>query len=426
MFIIACIYNIVFFLFIWYYNYVNKEEEMKFLCVNAGSSSLKFQLFEMPEEKVIISGYIEKIGLEDSFWTTKINGEKIKGAKYLKNHSEAVQVLLDELVKHKAVESLDEIKGVGHRVLHGGEKYSDSVLITDEVIQDIKDLTKLGPLHHPGNLAGIEALKEVLPDVPMVAVYDTAFHQTMPKKNYMYPVPYEWYLNYGVRKYGFHGTSHKYITVKMKELLKKDDVNLIICHIGSGASISAIKEGKCFDTTMGITPLDGLMMGTRSGSIDPSILEYVCKEADMTISDVTNDLNKKSGFLGISGFSDCRDVEEAAAKGDERAVLALDMYNDRIAKYIADYYIELEGKVDAIVFTAGVGENGSAVRESVISRLKPLGIELDKKVNESVAGFKDVSEGIISNKKSKVPVWVLPTNEELMIIKDTYEIVNNK
>ena len=399
---------------------------MKFLCVNAGSSSLKFQLFEMPEEKVIISGYIEKIGLEDSFWTTKINGEKIKGAKYLKNHNEAVEVLLDELVKHKAVKSLEEIKGVGHRVLHGGEKYSDSVLITDEVIQDIKDLTKLGPLHHPGNLAGIEALKKVLPKVPMVAVYDTAFHQTMPKKNYMYPVPYEWYLNYGVRKYGFHGTSHKYITVKMKEELKKDDVNLIICHIGSGASISAIKEGKCFDTTMGITPLDGLMMGTRSGSIDPSILEYVCKEADMSISDVTNDLNKKSGFLGISGFSDCRDVEEAAAKGDERAVLALDMYNDRIAKYIADYYIELEGKVDAIVFTAGVGENGSAVRESVISRLKPLGIELDKKVNDKVAGFKDIHEGVISTKKSKVPVWVLPTNEELMIIKDTYEIVNKK
>ena len=399
---------------------------MKFLCVNAGSSSLKFQLFEMPEEKVIISGYIEKIGLEDSFWTTKINGEKIKGAKYLKNHNEAVEVLLDELVKHKAVDSLDEIKGVGHRVLHGGEKYSDSVLITDEVIQDIKGLTKLGPLHHPGNLAGIEALKKVLPKVPMVAVYDTAFHQTMPKKNYMYPVPYEWYLNYGVRKYGFHGTSHKYITVKMKEELKKDDVNLIICHIGSGASISAIKDGKCFDTTMGITPLDGLMMGTRSGSIDPSILEYVCKEADMSISDVTNDLNKKSGLLGISGFSDCRDVEEAAAKEDERAVLALTMYNDRIAKYIAEYFIELEGKVDAIVFTAGVGENGSDVRESIISRLKPLGIELDKKVNDKVASFKEIHEGVISNKKSKVPVWVLPTNEELMIIKDTYEIVNKK
>ena len=241
---------------------------MKFLCVNAGSSSLKFQLFEMPEEKVIISGYIEKIGLEDSFWNTKVNGEKIKGAKYLKNHDEAVEVLLNELIEHKAVESLDEIKGIGHRVLHGGEKYSDSVIITDEVIENIKELTKLGPLHHPGNLAGIQALKAVLPDVPMVAVYDTAFHQTMPEKNYMYPVPYEWYVKYGVRKYGFHGTSHKYITLKMKEKLGKDDVNLIICHIGSGASISAIKEGKCFDTTMGITPLDGLMMGTRSGDID--------------------------------------------------------------------------------------------------------------------------------------------------------------
>ena len=321
---------------------------MKLLCVNAGSSSLKFQLFDMPEEKVIISGYIEKIGLEDSFWTTKVNGEKIKGAKYLKNHSEAVQVLLDELVKHGAVKSLDEIKGVGHRVLHGGEKYSDSVLITDEVIQDIKDLTKLGPLHHPGNLAGIEALKAVLPDVPMVAVYDTAFHQTMPKENYMYPVPYEWYLKYGVRKYGFHGTSHKYITTVMKEKLGKEAVNLIICHIGSGASISAIKDGKCFDTTMGITPLDGLMMGTRSGAIDPSILEYVCKESGEDIGTITNALNKKSGLLGVCGFSDNRDVEKAASDGDERAVLALNMYHDRIAKYIADYYIELGGSLCSI------------------------------------------------------------------------------
>ena len=396
---------------------------MKFLCVNAGSSSLKFQLFDMPEEKVLISGYIEKIGLEDSFWTTKVNGEKIKGAKYLKNHSEAVQVLLNELVEHKAVESLDEIKGVGHRVLHGGEKYSDSVLITDEVIQDIKDLTKLGPLHHPGNLAGIEALKEVLPNVPMVAVYDTAFHQTMPKENYMYPVPYEWYLKYGVRKYGFHGTSHKYITTVMKEKLGREDVNLIICHIGSGASISAIKDGKCYDTTMGITPLDGLMMGTRCGAIDPSILEYVCKESGMSIGDVTNELNKKSGLLGVSGFSDSRDIEEAAAKGDDRAQLALTMYNDRVAKYIADYYIELNGKVDAIVFTAGVGENGIEAREDIINRLSPLGIEIDKKTNGEIAGFKDKHEGVISSKKSTVPLWVVPTNEELMIIKDTYEIV---
>ena len=397
---------------------------MKFLCVNAGSSSLKFQLFEMPEEKVIISGYIEKIGLEDSFWNTKVNGEKIKGAKYLKNHDEAVEVLLSELIKHKAVESLDEIKGVGHRVLHGGEKYSDSVLITDEVIESIKELTKLGPLHHPGNLAGIEALKAVLPEVPMVAVYDTAFHQTMPEKNYMYPVPYEWYVKYGVRKYGFHGSSHKYITTVMKEKLGKEDVNLIICHIGSGASIAAVKDGKGFDTTMGLTPLDGLMMGTRSGAIDPSILEYVCKESEMTVAEVTNALNKKSGLAGISGLSDCRDVETAAGNGDEKAQLALTMYHERVAKYIADYFIELDGKVDAIVFTAGVGENGWEAREAILNKVAPLGIVVDKEKNASIAGFKEVHEGVITAKDSKIEAWVVPTNEELMIIKDTYAIVN--
>ena len=397
---------------------------MKFLCVNAGSSSLKFQLFEMPEEKVIISGYIEKIGLEDSFWNTKVNGEKIKGAKYLKNHDEAVAVLLDELIRHKAVESLDEIKGVGHRVVHGGEKYSDSVIITDEVIESIKELTKLVPLHHPGNLAGIEALKAVLPEVPMVAVYDTAFHQTMPEKNYMYPVPYEWYVKYGVRKYGFHGSSHKYITTVMKEKLGKEDVNLIICHIGSGASIAAVKDGKGFDTTMGLTPLDGLMMGTRSGAIDPSILEYVCKESEMTVAEVTNALNKKSGLAGISGLSDCRDVETAAGNGDEKAQLALTMYHERVAKYIADYFIELDGKVDAIVFTAGVGENGWEAREAILNKVAPLGIVIDKEKNASIAGFKEVHEGVITAKDSKIEAWVVPTNEELMIIKDTYAIVN--
>ena len=398
---------------------------MKFLCVNAGSSSLKFQLFDMPEEKVLISGYIEKIGLEDCFWNVKVNGEKIKSSRYLKNHEEAVQVLLDELIDHKVVSSLDEIKGVGHRVVHGGEKYSDSVLITDEVIESIKELTKLAELHHPGNLAGIQALQKVLPNVPMVAVYDTAFHQTMPKENYIYPVPYEWYLKHGVRKYGFHGTSHKYITLEMKKKLKKENVNLIICHVGSGGSISAIKNGKCFDTTMGLTPLDGLMMGTRSGSIDPSILNYICKESGESISDVTNDLNKKSGLLGVSGFSDSRDVEDAASRGDERAQLALTMYNNRVAKYVADFYIELEGKVDAIVFTAGVGENGIEFREDVIKKLAPLGISLDKDANSKIASYKDQSEGIISSKDSKIPVWVLPTNEELMIIKDTYAICQN-
>ena len=397
---------------------------MKLLCVNAGSSSLKFQLFEMPEETVIISGYIEKIGLEDTFWTTKINGEKIKGGRYLKNHSEAVEVLIEELLKHKAVKSLDEIKGVGHRVVHGAEKYKDSVIITDQVIQDIKDMTKFASLHHPGNLAGIEAMRKALPNVPMVAVYDTAFHQTMPDYNYMYPVPMEWYEKYGVRKYGFHGTSHKYITNVMKEKLGRDDVNLIIAHIGSGASISAIKDGKCYDTTMGLTPLDGLMMGTRSGSIDPSILEYVCKESGLSVGDITDALNKRSGLLGISGHSDSRDVEEAAAEGDQKAILALRMYNDRVAKYIAEYYVELNGDVDAIVFTAGVGENGCMAREDIISKLNCLGININKEVNDTIASYKDVQEGLISSNDSKVDVYVIPTNEELMIIKDTYEIIN--
>ena len=396
---------------------------MKFLCVNAGSSSLKFQLFEMPEEKVLISGYIEKIGLEDTFWNTKVNGQKIRGEKYLKNHNEAVEVLLNELLENKVVNSLDEIKGVGHRVLHGGEKYANSVLITDEVIQDIRDLTKLGPLHHPGNLAGIEALREVLPSVPMVAVYDTAFHQTMPKERFIYPVPYEWYLKYGVRKYGFHGTSHKYITRVMQEKLNKKDVNLIICHIGGGASISAIKDGKCFDTTMGLTPLDGLMMGTRCGAIDPSIIEFVCKESGKSVSDITDALNKKSGLLGVAGFSDSRDVENAAARGDERAILALNMYNNRIVNYIAQYYIELEGKVDAIVFTAGVGENGIEARADIISKLAPLGIKIDDSTNSLIASYKDIQEGLISSKDSKIPVWVIPTNEELMIVKDAYDII---
>ena len=397
---------------------------MKYLCVNAGSSSLKFQLFEMPEEKVIISGYIEKIGLEDSFWTTKYNGKKIKGEKYLKDHSKAVEVLINELLETGAVNSLKDIKGVGHRVLHGGEKYSDSVIITDEVISDIEELTKLGPLHHPGNLAGIRAMREALEDVPMVAVFDTAFHQTMPINNYLYPVPMEWYEKYGVRKYGFHGTSHKYITEKMQEVLGKKKVNLIICHIGSGASISAIKEGKCYDTTMGITPLDGLMMGTRSGSIDPSILEYVCKEANISIEEVTNTLNKQSGLLGVSGHSDSRDVEKAAEAGDENAILALDMYNDRVAKYIADYFVELEGDVDAIVFTAGVGENGILARSEIINRINCLGIYIDEDRNNEIASYKDKHEGIISSDDSKVKIYVEPTNEEVMIIRDTYEIVN--
>ncbi len=397
---------------------------MKILCVNAGSSSMKFQLFEMPERKVIISGYIEKIGSEDSFWNTKINGEKIRGEKFIKDHTEAAQVLIDELLRHKAVESMDEIKAVGHRVLHGGEKYADSVIIDDEVIESIKSLTKLGPLHHPGNLAGIEAMKSALPGVPMVAVYDTAFHQSMPEVNYIYPVPYEWYENYGVRKYGFHGTSHKYITKRMQELLGKEDVNIINCHIGSGSSICCIKDGKSYDTTMGLTPLDGLMMGTRSGAIDPSIIEYVAKESGMDVSEITNILNKKSGLLGVSKrFADHRDIEGGMEEGDHLSILANDLYIDRIVKYIAEYYVKLEGKVDAITFTAGLGENAREFREAIVNKLACLGIKIDAEENMKYASYCEKQEGVISTDDSSVPVYVVPTNEELMIILDTYEFV---
>ena len=395
---------------------------MKILSVNCGSSSLKFQMYEMPEEKVLISGYVEKIGQPDCFWNVKVNGEKIKSARPLANHTEAVDVLIEELFKHNIVKSLDEIERIGHRVLHGGEFFKESAVVTDEVIEKIKSLIPLGPLHLPGNLAGIEAFRKVLPNVPMVAVFDTAFHQTMPKRNYIYPVPLSWYEKYGVRKYGFHGTSHKYITEVMKQELGKEDVNLIVCHIGSGASIAAIKDGKCYNTTMGITPLDGLMMGTRSGAIDPSILEYVCKEANMSVEGVTNVLNKQSGFLGVAGQADCRDVEALVAEGNENAKLAYDMYCDRIAKYIAEYYLELNGKVDSIVFTAGVGENGSGVRKEVLDRLNPIGIFVDEEVNDKIASFKDIHKGVISTKDSKVEVRVLPTDEEIMIVRDTYNL----
>ena len=395
---------------------------MKILSVNAGSSSLKFTAYEMPEEKVIISGYIEKIGQEDSFWNTKINGQKIRGEKFIKDHAEAVQVLIDELFKHNAISSMDEIKGVGHRVLHGGEKYSDSVLIDDEVIQNIRELTKLGPLHHPGNLAGIEAMREALPNVPMVAVYDTAFHQTMPPLSYIYPVPYEWYEKYGVRKYGFHGTSHKYITNAVQKMLGKEDVNLISCHIGSGSSICCVKEGKSYDTTMGLTPLDGLMMGTRTGSIDPSIIEYVCKESGMSVEEVTTVLNKKSGLLGVSGkYADHRDIENAMNDGDERAKLANDMYIERIVKYIAEYYVKLEGKVDAIVFTAGLGENAREFREAIINKLNCIGLKIDKEANMEIASYKEKQEGMISAPDSVCPIYVIPTNEEVMIARDAYK-----
>ena len=394
---------------------------MKILCVNAGSSSLKFQLYEMPAEISIISGYVEKIGAADSFYTIKHEGKKTETARPIQDHVEAVKIMLEELVNYGAVKSLDEIRGVGHRVVHGGEKYADSVVIDDQVMNDIKEFTKFAPLHHPGNIAGIKAMQEALPEAVQVAVFDTAFHQTIPKVQYMYPVPMEWYKKYGVRKYGFHGTSHKYITEVMQKKLGKEKVNLIVCHVGSGASITAVKDGKSYDTTMGLTPLDGLMMGTRSGSIDPSIIKYMIDESGMSYDELDTALNKKSGLLGICGFNDNRDVEKAISEGSEDARLALDMYVDRIVRYIAEYYLELGGNVDAIAFTAGVLENGATTRADIIKGLAPLGIKLNEEVNNAIAGFKEITSGIITTEDSTVPVYVEPTNEEVMIIRDTYK-----
>ena len=392
---------------------------MKILSINAGSSSLKFTLFEMNDESIIVSGVFERIGLDNSFYTFKLNGEKITEEIELDTHTTAVKVLLDKLIDLKIINSFDEIKGVGHRILHGGEKYSESVLITDEVIESIKELTPLGPLHHPGEIAGILALKEVLPNVEMVAVYDTAFHQTMSEDTFLYPVPYKWYKEYNVRKYGFHGTSHKYIAETVKKILNKDKFKLISCHIGSGGSICAIKDGKCVDTSMGFTPLAGIMMGTRSGDIDPSIIPYVMEKEGKNAAEIIDDLNKKSGVLGLSELcSDMRDLVNACDEGNTQAIRAKNKYVRRVVDYIAQYYVLLE-KPDIIVFTAGVGENNVSIRREICEKLSCLGIKIDLDLNNTRG-----EEIKISTDDSSVLVYVVPTNEELMIARDTLRLMN--
>lgn len=395
----------------------------KFLIINAGSSSLKFSLYDMPETKEIVNGYIEKIGNLDSFYTLKYNGQKAEKSKVIMNHTEAVQTMLEELLENQFISDVSDIKGIGHRVLHGGEFYSESVIIDEEVLNNIKALTKLGPLHHPGEIAGIESMQSVMPNVPQVAVFDTAFHQTMPKENYMYAVPYNWYEENGVRKYGFHGTSHKYITETMQTYFDKKNVNLIICHVGSGASMCCVKDGKCHNTTMGLTPLDGLVMGTRSGNIDSSIIEYICKERNLSVEEATSILNKQSGLLGIAGKNDFRDLENLSNSGDEKAKLAIKMLRNSIVKFIAQYYVELNGQVDALVFTAGIGENAITLRSDIVNSISnAMNIELDVDANDNIAKFKENQSGIISTTDSKFKVMVIPTNEEYMILKDTFEL----
>lgn len=399
----------------------------KYLVINAGSSSLKFSLYEMPEAKEIVNGYVERIGNNNSCYTLKFDGKKIRKDEIVINHVSAVKFMLKELLENQFITDLSDIKGVGHRVLHGSEKYSDSVIIDEQVLNDIISLTELGPLHHPGQIDGINAMQQCLPGIPQIAVFDTAFHQTMPIENYLYATPYEWYEKDNVRKFGFHGPSHKYITEFSKKHYGKDDVNLIICHLGSGASMSCIKNGKSIDTTMGFTPLPGLVMGTRSGNIDPAIIPYIMKKENKTIDQVMDDLNKKSGLLGISGVSsDFRDIISAIENGNERAQIAFDKFKNEVVKTIGNYYFQLKGNVDAIIFTAGIGENVPQIREAIVNEIaEVMHVKINKLQNDNIASFKEYQSGVISTRGSKHEILVVPTDEEYMIVLDTYNLTRN-
>ncbi|MDD2409576.1 MAG: acetate kinase, partial [Bacilli bacterium] len=390
----------------------------KILSVNAGSSSLKFTLFEMPEEKELISGVFERIGLKNSFYTIKLKGDKFKTEVDLKNHKDAFEILIKELINNKIIENLNEVEGIGHRTVQGGPYFNKTVIATNENIKIVEDLSCLAPLHNPPIIVAIKAAMEVFKNATQTLVFDTAFHQTIEKENYIYPVPYEWYTKYNIRRYGFHGTSHKYITLRASEIMKRNDLKLITCHIGNGASISAVKNGQCINTSMGFTPNAGLMMGTRSGDIDATIVTYIMKQTGISAEMIDDILNKESGLLGVSGLSsDSRDVEAGIEKGDERCLLAQNIYVNRVVEYIAKYYVELEG-ADAIIFTAGLGENGIAVRKQIIDKLNILGIKIDENRN-NIRG----EEKLISADDSSVPVYVIPTNEELMIALDTFTLI---
>ena len=393
---------------------------MKVLVINCGSSSLKYQLIDMSNENVLAQGLVERIGI-DGILTQKVDGrEKYIVETDLKDHKVAIDLVLNTLVDkaNGVINSMDEISAVGHRVVHGGEKYSTSVLINEEVMKNLEDLASLAPLHNPANIIGIKACMALMPNTPMVAVFDTAFHQTMPQKAFMYPIPYEYYEEDHIRRYGFHGTSHKYVAGKVAEVMGKNikDIKTITCHLGNGVSVTAVDGGKSIDTTMGFTPLDGIIMGSRSGSIDPAIVTYLMKEKGYSIEEMDEILNKKSGVLGISGVgTDFRDIRSAAKENNKRALLTMDLYGYQIKKQIGAYAAAMAG-LDAIVFTAGIGEHAPEIRERALTNMEFLGIKIDLKKNDN----QDVGEGMeISTEDSKVKVFVIPTNEELMIAKET-------
>ncbi|HHQ4319973.1 acetate kinase [Clostridium perfringens] len=396
---------------------------MKILIINCGSSSLKYKLIDMANEKDIIEGIVERIGLDQSRLVQKNElREKYILEKEIKDHKEAIDIVLNTLVDPKVgvIKSIDEITAVGHRVVHGGERYSSSIIINEEVIKYLEECSKLAPLHNPANIIGIRACQSLMPNKEMVAVFDTAFHGTLPEKAYIYAIDYNLYKDHKIRKYGFHGTSHKYVSHKVAEAMGKDikDLKIITCHLGNGASISAIKGGQCIDTTMGFTPLAGIPMGTRSGNIDPSIIPFLVEECGYTIEEVSESLNKKSGVLGISGVSsDFRDIEDAASKGDKRAQLALDIFHYRIRAEIGSFIVNMGG-VDVIVFTAGVGENSPETREECLKDLEFLGLTLDREKNKVRGKLTEISQA-----DSKIKAYVVPTNEELMIAKETVELI---
>ena len=396
---------------------------MKILIINCGSSSLKYKLIDMANEKDIIEGIVERIGLDQSRLVQKNElREKYILEKEIKDHKEAIDIVLNTLVDSKVgvIKSIDEITAVGHRVVHGGERYSSSIIINEEVIKYLEECSKLAPLHNPANIIGIRACQSLMPNKEMVAVFDTAFHGTLPEKAYIYAIDYDLYKDHKIRKYGFHGTSHKYVSHKVAETMGKDikDLKIITCHLGNGASISAIKGGECIDTTMGFTPLAGIPMGTRSGNIDPSIIPFLVEECGYTIEEVSESLNKKSGVLGISGVSsDFRDIEDAASNGDKRAQLALDIFHYRIRAEIGSFIVNMGG-VDVIVFTAGVGENSPETREECLKDLEFLGLTLDKEKNKVRGKLAEISQA-----DSKIKAYVVPTNEELMIAKETVELI---
>lgn len=394
----------------------------KIISVNAGSSSLKFQLYEMPEEKVLTNGIVERIGFDDAIFTIAVEGEKVSKTLPVKDHSAAVDLLLNALVEHKIVASLDEIKGAGHRIVHGGEYFSCSTKVDEGVENKVEELCALAPLHNPGALVGYRAFKAALPEIEHTFTYDTAFHQTMPDDNYIFAVPYEWYTDHKVRRYGAHGTSHKYVSERCADLMGMniEDTKIITCHLGGGASISAVVGGKCYNTSMGFTPLGGVMMGTRCGDIDPAIVPYMMEKLNCTTSEMDTYLNKKSGLLGVSGVSsDGRDVEKAVAEGNYRADLAQRLFINRVVQVVGSYYVQMGG-CDAIVFTAGIGENDCVMREKIVAHLAPtMNIKFDSEKNNGLRG----KEAELSKNDSKTKVYLIPTNEEVMIARDCYRIL---